>query len=321
LSKSEATKYKFIPANKENPTDFIVQVTNVSANGQIVIKQPAIDNVFKQFNIKAEKVLTPSNLVDIDLEQGVTLNAAGQQTSSFAEWKQLINRQPSFLNENKPLTFSINYLWKKTDKAKLKIVGDIKITSDKADVNVKKNWLGLIKAFDYSFQSTQDSNVKFLLEANGKIVPKSETKKFESDWLTIEEINREGRISLATLTYQIGTAPIYGLGNRGYIQVPIGITVFLTVNAKGEAKISMQAGLIEKSTLNVDVKWKDKDFDSNFDLDTSRYLLNFEGTGELQSSLGMGLEPALNIGGLLPAVVQNDLSADYNLKGDIKAQL
>jgi putative cell wall-binding protein len=325
LPKAEATKYKkgdifFIPPNEENPTGFIAQVTNVSANGEIVIRQPAIDEVFKQFNIKAEKVLTPSNLVDVELEEGVTLNAGGQQAASFSEWKSLMKKRPSFLSDDNQITFSIDKPLYEGNSAEFKVVGQVAITSAEADVDVDKNWLGLINAFEYSFKSTQDSNIKFLLELNGELAPEDQTKNFQSNWLELEGVNREGRVSLATLTYQIGTAPVYGPGNRGYIQVPIGITVFLTVNAKGEAKVEMELGFIEKSKLNVGLEWKDGDFDTKFNHDVSRYLVKFDGKGELSASLGVGLEPALNIAGILPAVIQNDLSADYNFKGNVQAE-
>ncbi|MBT2686005.1 cell wall-binding repeat-containing protein [Bacillus sp. ISL-37] len=326
LAPDQAAAYKktdilFIPPSDAYPTGYFGQVKNVATDGSIVIAQPAIDEVFKEFNIQADKVLTPDNLVDVNLEDGVALSADGEQLYSLLEWKKAMISQPSFQAGGKPVTVSIDKTLFNDDTSSLKVVGDIKLTSAEADMDLEKNWLGLIEGFDYHFESTQDSSIKFLMEVQGKIATKDQSKNVEfGDWVKIEGVDREGRVALASLTYQIGTAPVFGPGNRGYIQIPIGVTVFLTVNAKGEAKVEMEFGIVEKSRTNVDVEWIDDYFDADFDLETERYLLNFEGKGELTASVGVGFEPAINIGGLLPAVVQNDLSAGYEFKGNIKAE-
>ncbi|MFY0761497.1 cell wall-binding repeat-containing protein [Metabacillus dongyingensis] len=327
LPKNQAQKYNkadlfYLAPTDQYPTGFFGQISSLDANGNLTIDQPAIDEVFKDFNIHTDEVLTPDRLVDVNLEQGVALKADSQKFYSFSDWINASKNKMSISAEKKPILFEINKtLYEDQSKGKsLKLAGGIAINSANADMDLNKKF-GIINEFDYHFDSAQDSSIKFIMELNGKMQTEDQSKNKEfGDWLKLEGVDREGRVSLATMTYQVGTAPVFGPGNRGYIEIPIGVTVFLSVNVKGEAKLTMELGVIEKSDIDVDVEWKDGSFDSEFNLNTDRYTANFEGKGEVTAAFGAGFEPALNIGGLLPAVVQNDLSIKQELKGNVKAE-
>ncbi|WP_235728242.1 cell wall-binding repeat-containing protein [Metabacillus indicus] len=323
LPADQAQMYKksdlfYLPPSDDHPSGFFGQVSDVQSDGTVTIDQPALDEVLKEFNIQGEEILTPDNLIDVDLEEGVVMTEGEQQFQSFSKWSSAGMKAAA---GQKPIEFALDktLFEKESNNSKVKLTGSIAVKSAKAKMDLKKKF-GLITGFDYHFESKQDSSIKFMMEMDGKMetVDQSKNKEF-GKWIKLEGVDREGRISLATMTYQIGTAPVFGVGNKGYIDIPIGVTVFVTTNVKGEAKLSMEFGVIEKSSSYVDVKWKGGSFDSDFDLTTDRYEAEFEGKGEITASLGAGFEPAINIGGLLPAVVQNDLSIGQELKGNVKA--
>ncbi|WP_421381778.1 cell wall-binding repeat-containing protein [Bacillus salacetis] len=312
----------YIPPSGNYPMGFLGQISKVESNGKLFIDQPNIDEVFKEFNIHEDESLTPNELVDFRLADGVTLNVNGAAASSISDISES-NSGVSLLNAaEEPIELMIDHtLVSKGDAKSVKIQGGVKVTATDVDVDLKKNFIGMIEEFDYRFSSNQETSIKFLMNYEGKLFEElDQSKNIDfGDWLKLEGVDRAGRLSLATMTYQIGTTPIFGIGDKGYKEVPIGVTVFVTLNSSGEVQAELEVGIIEHSTLDAGAVWTEDGFDPIFNPEVDRKEVYLKGEGYLSSSLGVGFEPALNIMGLLPAVIQNDLTADIEIEGNVDA--
>ncbi|MDI3090172.1 cell wall-binding repeat-containing protein [Priestia megaterium] len=331
LTAAEVGKYKkgdilIIPPDDTFPTGLMIKVSSISENGQVGVSQPTIDEVLPYFNIDPKETkLDSSNLIDLQLQEGVSMMEDGQQINNYAEWKGSAKNKIGALATTpstiKPLTFSVSKkLYESSDeKTTVNLKGKLTIKEITADPNLEKNWVKLPTAFDFKFKSKQDFALTGEFEAKEEFATEDQSKEIDKGWFKASGVDREGRISLATLTYQIGTVPVYGLGNAGYKEVPIGVTLFITANTKGTANVTAEAGVTWSSDLNANAEWKDGDFTAKTNLDTSSLKVTADAQGESNASLGVGVEPSINILGVLPLLIQNDLTRTEGIKGSINA--
>ncbi|MBY0025532.1 cell wall-binding repeat-containing protein [Priestia aryabhattai] len=326
---ADTKKYKkgdilILSPDDQFPTGLMVKVKDISESGLMTFTQPAIDELLPYFNINPKEVkLDASNLIDLDLEDGVTMEENGENIRGATSLKSFsannFSAKATTPPTMKPFIFSINKKLYESDdkKTKVSLVGKLTFKEMSVDSNLERKWTGLPKSFDFTFDSKQDFSLTGELEAKDEFGTKDQSKEFEKGWFKASGVERDGRVSLATLTYQIGTVPVYGIGNAGYKEVPVGVTLFITANTKGKAKVTAKTGLNWSSKLNAKAEWKNGDFDTKTKLDTTSLKVTADAQGELKYSTGVGVEPALNLLGVLPLVVQNDLGQEINMKGSV----
>ena len=321
----------FTPPNELQPTGFIAQIISINKDtGYITIAQPALDEVLDYFDISGEGVLTTSNIIDFDLKEGVSLELEGQEITNIQDFNKVLSSNPGFLaNSNnyfngKPVTFNLNTTLLEEGANSIVLTGKYELLDAKTRVETSEGFFGGLKSFNYDFEANQKATVEVAFKWKNQVKPPArkgwgkDIGKKGVDWANIEGVDRSDRIPLASLTYQVGTAPFFGIGNHGYISIPIGVTVFISSSLSGELEASATIGVVENSTYKFGANWDNssKDFNTNSDFLRHKYDLVIKGSAKGDVRTGFGLEGAVNIAGLLPAVIQNDVYIQNKVDGN-----
>ncbi|XKH50521.1 cell wall-binding repeat-containing protein [Chryseomicrobium palamuruense] len=304
-----------VESTKETPTGFMFKVEKVESN-RLTISEPTIDEVMPSFSINTEQLeLTPDKLVQVDLEDGVTLDNY-ESGSNFKTLNESLNFEPLKFAIEKSIDLkqqeespSQNGLSKQ-----LKFEGELLLKDLVTHVKLKKDFGQLPQNIDLEFGSKQEANLKSSATLEGNLIPSLSSPDSTDVW-KVEGVDREGRIPLAALTYAGGAISVQGPWETDAVVVPLGITVFITATIKADGKIEIEEVLSWKSELDVDVALENGNYVSDSELNTTDLSLSHKLTGEVQTNIGLGVEPAINFMGVLPLLVQNDLSKKTNFKG------
>lgn len=338
----------FFPQSEDHPTGMIAKVlkSEKDANGNLVLQlgQPAIEDVFEDLNIQLDEELTMEQLVDMKLQEGVAMVVDDQAVNSFQEFSQLQNQR--FLASDKmKLAFEMDLgrlLSKKEDaqggtgsednddfivgetQKELKLTGSFEISNITPKAEIKKTRiLKKWKSFDFgvSYDSTVNADLTGTLK--GKFGLKNKTNYGYGDddsWVQVEGVKRDDRLSLASFTFV--PAPVVvrgaGVGDSGYKEVPVGITLFITTTFEGKFNVDVHIGYEKKDKTDMGIKWdkESNDFDAYRDITKVKNELTGDVKGAIAVTKKYGADAALNVGGLLPAVLENDFAISNTAKGE-----
>lgn len=339
----------FFPTNDDNPTGKIAKVLKAEkqSNGSLKLQlgQPAIEDVFPDLNFTMDQPLTTDKLVDMKLQDGVSLQVGNQQINSMEQFNQL--KGNNFLAENTlmKLFFDLNLgemLTKKTNpdggtgsendedfivgetKKELNLTGSFEINNVTPKAQVKrsailKRW----KSFNYgvSYESTVKADLTGSVKGSFGLKNKQRYSIGDDDsWVKLEGVKRDNRLSLASFTFVPGPVTVVGkgTGNNGYKQVPIGITLFITTTLEGKFNVDAHIGYVKTDKTNIGIKWDNKTDKINpyRTITPKKNELNADVTGAIAVTKKYGADLALNVGGLLPAVLENDFVIANSAKGE-----
>ncbi|WP_226582851.1 cell wall-binding repeat-containing protein [Halobacillus litoralis] len=325
----------FIPPSEYLPSGYIAKVlSKEKRNGKIflAVGQPAIEEVFPEMDIEENKALSLEHIIDFKLMDGVSFEVDGQQYNTREDLEEVLNRRSleevSAMNLTiRPvkLNVEVDLLDHDTDEDEdenhsLNLSGSLELTDTVADVDIEYGGLfnNKMKKFEYEFESKQSSNIDLEFDYIGGFNSEDQQEVKKERWFEIEGVDRAGRLSLGTMTYQVGSVPIFGVGDEGFKKVPLGITVFLTQTYEGELEITAGVHFIDSKSQRLGVKYDADTGDfkkqSNPVVHTSEFAV--DGSGSLELDYALGLDAAMNIGGVLPAVVENDAKAGLELSGN-----
>ncbi|WP_010676965.1 cell wall-binding repeat-containing protein [Bacillus timonensis] len=340
----------FFPPSEENPTGMIVQVmkSTKTSNGQLQLQvgQPAIEDVFSELNIQLDQYLTTDQLVDMNLEDGVSLKVGDQTVQSMEEFYQL-KQANQFLASSDKMYLSFNLdldslLKPKTDsdagtgseddsdfvvgstQKDLALSGSFEIDKIKPVADVKrskiaKKW----KSFDFGITYNSTAKMDLTGKLKGIYGLKNNTNYGIGDddsWVQLEGVERDDRLSLASFTFVPGPVVVQGsgLGDGGYKKVPVGITLFITTTLEGKFNIDLHIGYVKTDKTNMGIKWdkKSDDFDPYWNVTPVKNEVTGDVKGAIALTKKYGADVALNVGGLLPAVLENDFNMSNTAKGE-----
>lgn len=315
----------------KNPLGLIVEVgTITSSNGKTQIKlgQPPLEDIFDNLKIDVDKDVGVSDIIGMDLSEGVTL-VTGDRTpvSSMKELESTIHNiqmngaiTPQFLVNPEAIKLDLNYTFmeNKEKNAKVQLVGNYELDASKVKIDINKTefWeAGTIEAFNFEYKAKQKMNTDIIMSWNGDIndFEGKPNKRFE-----ISGVDRKNRTTLASVTFNVGAITYH---EKGMNAVPVGLTIFVVTTLDGKIELEGKLSVVDERDFHVKAEWKKgkKDFDYSSAPITKKSTAALSAKGNLIISKGVGLDVGLNLFSLVPAVIENDLKQEVNIEGNGKA--
>lgn len=329
LATYEVGKLFVIPPEEEHPTGLMVQIGHKEKNGDkttLLLGQPAIEDMFEEIKFSAEEELTVDNIIDLDLHDGVTLQApGGGQVASYDEFRKVMLKQKSSSTSNlKGNKFEFGSLKLVMDAIlyekeianrdmEVKLNGTMELSDMVGSTKIKKSrFSGKMKSFDMKFDADQIMKSELSVNWEGDIFPKDkkDTKK-----KILEGVDRSDRVTIGSITFTVGSMVI---GEEARSKVPIGLTVFLVTTLDGEMEVVGKFSFIDEQSHHMDVNWKSKDnkFTAVAKSEQIKSEASLEVEGMIEASESTGLDAGLSILGLVPAVVENEMRQSVLLEGN-----
>jgi len=327
----------FMEPTKENPLGCMAKVVSNTEAGDgknvIEVTEPLLNEVISQASFDIEKTLDEASLISTDLPEGTTV--------SFKETSANENKNNILASLN-----SDNIGQKKTRIFKdLEInVGDTKLV-DTNYVEVKTAGKIVFKnpkvttAFDFNngghfkVQAKVKGELSKELDMNYKVNGKIEGGSFNKDknenellWnARLKGVDLDKKYILGSLTFSCGNVPVKG-GVGGFLgagklpkNIPLGITVFLTLTLDGEVSTEVNFNVKSSSMIDagIDTEATNKNVGNSKSIEDT-YTMK----GDFSGNLDFGVGPMVGIvaGGLILADVYADLilGVDGKWEGDIE---
>ncbi|MEH7307881.1 carboxypeptidase regulatory-like domain-containing protein [Neobacillus drentensis] len=303
---------------KDNPMGGFLKVMEVKKVGSqydVTVSQPLLDEVFQDLKLSVNEGVDASDIVATNLEQGVKIDTTTNSANS-------LQRQGTVKAKDLSLSVNLDLLkyTKDYDRLKTKLntnlsvsgkvsIKDIAITSEIDRV------AGIPVKMQYNLKYKTETNLKY--GAKGKMdwsFKDQKLGKFKGGLGEIEGVNvTKGRLPLGSVTFMVTPTAIIpkpGAGSAGYIQCPVGVTMFFVVTASGSIEAEVAYDYVKKT-----------EFDQGLSLDVFHPVPKFykgpkdgvtvqkeslTARGKLTGELGFGIDAALNVGGVMPLVLRAD---------------
>ncbi|OIK12461.1 hypothetical protein BIV60_16315 [Bacillus sp. MUM 116] len=307
----------------KNPMGGFLKVTDVKKVGNdydVTFNQPSLDDVFQDLKLSINQGVNASNIIDTNLEPGVTLD----KRSSNSVQRMDTTGGTTISTSNNSVSLKVNMdLSKKlkekengngNGERKLSVSGtftikDIKITADVDKVlNVPIN-------MDLNSKYKTENNLN--ISGSGKMEWKFKGEDLGKTNLGIGALQgvdvTDGRLPLGSLTFLVTPAVSLlkaGWGSDGYVPCPVGVTVFLVLTASGKIEAQMSFDYNRKTQFDRGISFGIYDGSPHVykGADDGVTLENVSASlrGNLSGELGIGVDVALNIGGIMPLVLRAD---------------
>ncbi|WP_066067309.1 carboxypeptidase regulatory-like domain-containing protein [Neobacillus soli] len=323
---------------KDNPMGGFLKVNEVKKAGSqydVTVSQPTLDEVFQDLKLSVDEEVDASKIVAANLEPGVTIdNSAPGNSTSFQKQGQ---------TKAKDLTLKVNM-------DLLKYTKDYEILKGKGKANANLSASGKISIKDIKLTTDVEKvasipvkmqfNVKYKTETNLNFTAKGKMDwKFKDQGLgefkgslgEIEGVNvTDGRLPLGSVTFIVtptAIVPKSGVGASGYVQCPVGVTIFLVMTASGNIEAEITYDYVKKTEFDQGVSLSIKNPKPKFSKGPKDGITaqteTLSAKGKLHGEVGFGIDAALNIGGIMPLVLRADgkgvldVSGSLTLKNDL----
>jgi putative cell wall-binding protein len=325
INKSIAAKMKngqyfLIPPSSSFPSGMIGKIVSVSSTGKMIIGQPPIEEVFNKMGIWDEQELNLQNIKDFVLSEGVSLTLNNQKITSVSKWDSVKNTMSSKSLAQAPLAFSISSkIVENTDTEDLQAIllnGNMELSNLEAAVQAEYDTKNGLSAMNMDFEAIQRENLQFDYKWSNKI--ETATEPLRSDWTSTNAYETGHPFVLGAITYQLGTVPLLGLDSKQKIHLPVGVTITLTSDSKGNVTTDSAFTIIKEEQLNINANWnkEKKSFSSTIDNTTQVYKHSFDGMVDGNITNKIGTNIGLQIASLLPLSVEEQSETSSSMSGE-----
>ncbi|WP_019415063.1 cell wall-binding repeat-containing protein [Paenisporosarcina sp. TG20] len=333
LSKYKKGELILIPPDTQNPQGTIMELGTITVNGnktKITLGQPALEDIFKNLRVDVEKSLAVSDIISMDLKDGVKLvTPDGSTVSDISELKSSLNMNqlndaynPDFTVNPVPIKFDMNALLMESEDESTQIIlsGSYELDASKVKVDIDKTefWeAGLLEAFDLEFKSKQTTDSSLAINWEGELLKKIEEPNPNLPF-EINGVDRNNRTTLASVTFTLGAITY---GEETMKKVPLGLTIFVVTTMDGNIELEGKLSFVDESNFDVKAEWNNEDnkFIYSSAPVTTKSTAELNAKGQVNISQGVGLDVGINIFKVIPAVIENDLVQEVSVEGNGKA--
>jgi putative cell wall-binding protein len=307
-------QYILFPPSDDHPSGFIGKVLNSNGStGYVTIGQPSVEEVFTKLSIDHETSLDARNIIDLSLNDGVSIDINNKNVSSLTQWKDELGLS-SDANPS-PLTLNVDSVMIENATKYIHVNGKLSLDEISASLTTEYEKTKGLTDMTLEFNANQESELTFDYQWDGKVdIPKTIP---DYRWSTLNNIKEENTFLIGSVSYQAGTVPLLGSESLPPMEIPITMTVTYTVNSKGDINAEASYIFTKNSQKDLNGVWKsDKqtiEASVTEKADSYQYAYAGKSTGKLTNEIGMNI--GLNIGSINPINIKQEEASNSTMSG------
>jgi putative cell wall-binding protein len=334
IDKSIASSFKsgqliLFPPTDKHPYGFIGKILSVNnSSGEILLGQPALEDVFAKLTINKGKDISLLDIQHFSLNNGVSLKLNNQLIRSVDEWRNLINHSDHENLKNAPLSLNVSSIaiekiLQDGTKKQISLDGVFELKNIVTKVETEYHSSRGLSKLNLDFTAEQITDIQVNYNWDGEIG--RPLSNFDHDWATSIASDKGNRYLLGVITYKLGTIHLFGLNSASPIEMPIGLSVSLISDHKGKVIANAEFTITNYSKQQANVQWngQNKSFSSITNPETKRSNIEMKGNISGNVTNEIGVLPALQIGGLLPANlhIYDSINTSMKVNGEFSVDL